>query len=415
MYTFMLLIGFILSCVMLSPGIRQKLDKIPRFCDKIGPENCDKMVGYMAVYRVGFAMASFYALMAVITIKVSSSKDPRAKIHNGFWGMKFLVFIGLLVGAFFIPRGDFSKAWMVIGMIGGFVFILIQLVLLVDFAYRWSERWISNYEDSGNKGWFVALLVCTGMLYLAALAITICSYYFYTEKVGCKLNKFFISFNLILCVIVSAMTILPKVQENLPTSGLLQGSVISSYVMYLTWSAMSNEPDTTCNWKMKNATQAIFKKTTTDTTTTDSDETPSFDENTVISIVLLFVTVVYSCIRTSSNTSALSVNSGDSEVLIDDAGDDDADDVEIVGQRVHDDEGGSVSYSYTFFHITFMLASLYIMMMLTNWYSPEGADFTKLRNNWATVWVRISSSWVCCAIFVWTLLAPIVFPDRDFA
>ena len=87
MYTLFLLLGFILSCVMLSPGIRHKLNKIPQFCDKIGPETCDKMVGYMAVYRVGFAMASFYVLMALITIKVTASRDPRAKIHNGFWGL----------------------------------------------------------------------------------------------------------------------------------------------------------------------------------------------------------------------------------------------------------------------------------------------------------------------------------------
>ena len=104
----------------------------------------------MAVYRVGLAMALFYFLLALITIKVKTSGDPRAKIHNGFWGIKLLVFIGLLVGAFFIPKGDFSKAWMVIGMIGGFLFILIQLILLVDFAYRWSEKWVGNYEDTGK-------------------------------------------------------------------------------------------------------------------------------------------------------------------------------------------------------------------------------------------------------------------------
>ena len=32
-------------------------------------------------------------------------------------------------------------AWMYVGMIGGYIFILIQLVLLIDFAYNWSESW----------------------------------------------------------------------------------------------------------------------------------------------------------------------------------------------------------------------------------------------------------------------------------
>jgi hypothetical protein len=32
-----------------------------------------------------------------------------------------------------------------------------------------------------------------------------------------------------------------------PSSGLLQSAVVSGYVIYLTWSAMANNPDTACN------------------------------------------------------------------------------------------------------------------------------------------------------------------------
>lgn len=30
------------------------------------------------------------------------------------------------------------------------------------------------------------------------------------------------------------------------------------------------------------------------------------------------------------------------------------------------------------------------------------------------MWVKISSSWVCLAIYLWTLVAPIVLPNREF-
>lgn len=62
------------------------------------------------------------------------------------------------------------------------------------------------------------------------------------QSSGCTMNKAFISLNLIFCVIVSIISVLPKIQEHNPKSGLLQSSFITLYTMYLTWSAMSNEP-----------------------------------------------------------------------------------------------------------------------------------------------------------------------------
>ena len=37
-------------------------------------------------------------------------------------------------------------------------------------------------------------------------------------------------------------------------------------------------------------------------------------------------------------------------------------------QRAVDNEEEGVTYSYSFFHFSLLLASLYIMMTLTNWY-----------------------------------------------
>lgn len=69
-----------------------------------------------------------------------------ALFFYSFWGIKYLLVIGGIIGAFFIPEGQFASTWMVFGMIGGFGFIVIQLILIIDFAHSWAERWVCKYH-----------------------------------------------------------------------------------------------------------------------------------------------------------------------------------------------------------------------------------------------------------------------------
>lgn len=115
--------------------------------------NCDIIVGYKSVYRMCFAMACFFFLFSIIMIRVRTSKDPRAAIQNGwgcvrqccslvatqrrcawrnnvyskehlclrrFWFFKFLLLVGITVGAFYIPDGSFnmgmSSSWSTIAL-----------------------------------------------------------------------------------------------------------------------------------------------------------------------------------------------------------------------------------------------------------------------------------------------------------
>ena len=33
---------------------------------------------------------------------------------------------------------------------------------------------------------------------------------------------------------------------------------------------------------------------------------------------------------------------------------------------------------------------------------------------WTSVWVKVVTQWVTVALYVWTLVAPLVLPDREF-
>ena len=65
-------------------------------------------------------------------------------------------------------------------------------------------------------GMYAATIVLTGVLYALA---------FFAGS-GCMLNRFFVSFNLVLCVISTALCVHPSVQDVNPRSGLAQSTML---------------------------------------------------------------------------------------------------------------------------------------------------------------------------------------------
>uniref|UniRef100_A0A1B6EMA8 Serine incorporator n=1 Tax=Cuerna arida TaxID=1464854 RepID=A0A1B6EMA8_9HEMI len=406
MYMLMLLTMMLSSFLMLSPNLKSFLHMLP-ICKTNSTSNslipnvvpnavtydCDKAIGYIAVYRIGFAFTIFFLLMSALMVRVRSSRDPRSGIQNGFWGLKFLIVIGVTIAAFFIPAGSFSVFWMKIGMIGGFVFILIQLLLIIDFAYSWNESWTDNWEKSNNKNWYYALVTVTFANYIIALFGFIFLYSHYTQANDCGFNKFLIFINVLGCLVFSICSVNNKIQEYNTKSGLLQSSVITLYVVFLTWSSLSNQPKSQCNL--------------------NGSLLPKVDSESILGLVVWTICIMYSSIRSASNGDKLTLSGSDT-----------ANDIDVESGRgtreedpnakVWDNETERVAYSWSTFHFIFAMAALYVMMTLTNWYKPNTAVGEILEANEASMWVKAISSWICILLFMWSLVAPMIYSDREF-
>eukprot|EP00057_Strongylocentrotus_purpuratus_P022723 XP_011677197.1 PREDICTED: serine incorporator 5 isoform X2 [Strongylocentrotus purpuratus] len=430
MYILYYLLGAILSAVMVTETIRESLHRAPwlvDFCENVGAgTNCSSLMGYVAVYRINYALAAFFLVMAVLTICVGSSNSIRGQIHNGFWFFKLLFLILLWVGAFFLPTPSQAvTAGLVVGFTGACLFILMQLWLLIDFASSWNHSWSRKY-DGGSKCWYIGLIFFILIFYAISILITVFTIELYGKPFfACLRNTLYVCFSATACAILSVLTILPCIPRNHPRASLLQASIVSAYVMYLTFSAIVIEPpmetltevgyNETTKTRIYNTTFVLCAPTSiTSAILVDS----SYGEllSAAVATILLLGMVLYACYRMTDTPRPLQIQGTANKnfwcCCHKENDGDEVDGPHRTWGAIENEAEGTV-YSYSFFHFTFLLASLYTMMTFTNWYSPENATLENLHRTWPPFWVRLVSAWVCALLYALKVIVIMCRSDPD--
>ncbi|KAK8849643.1 hypothetical protein IAR55_004978 [Kwoniella newhampshirensis] len=417
-----------------------------------------KCYGLLAVHRFCFALALFHLLLSAALVGVKTTKTKRAAIQNGWWGPKVLLYFLLCFLSFLIPNEFFMAYGSYIAPIGACLFILIGLVLLVDFAHTWSETCLDNWERGESNLWQFILVGSTFGMFAASITLTTLLYVFFAGS-GCGTNTFFITANLVLSVIVTVLAISGPVQEANPKSGLTQASMVAAYCTYLTASAVVNHTDEGhCN--------PIHARGGTKTTTV------------IIGALFTFLAIAYSTSRAATQSKALvgkghragagaislpsdqadedgevrlvtnqpkgrrdemryqailaAVNAGSLPASVLDEPEDDDDEIEAAIGEERDDERTGTKYNYSWFHIIFVMASMYVAGLLTDWaiistspvaHPTDGTSVTQdftgsadpdvyIGRSEAAMWMRVISSWLCYILYSWSLVGPVMMPDR---
>ncbi|KAJ5826293.1 hypothetical protein N7474_003431 [Penicillium riverlandense] len=444
-YAFILLLNSIISWIMLTPWALKKLQHLTLDYMEI---RCDgkECYGWVAVHRINFGLGLFHLILALLLLGVHTSRDSRAALQNGFWGPKIILWVAFVVMSFFIPESFFMVYGSYIAYFCAMLFLLLGLILLVDLAHSWAELCLQKIEDSDSRMWRGLLIGSTLGMYLASIVMTILMYIFFA-KGDCRMNQAAITvctclplsilvetptnlsqINLIVFLVISMISVQPAVQESNPRAGLAQAAMVTVYCTYLTMSAVSMEPDdNNCN--------PLIRSRGARTATV------------ILGAIVTMATIAYTTTRAATQGIALGSKGGHGYVELGtednehglvtqqpnprremraealraavESGSlpasalDDSDDEDEFESSSKDDERGSTQYNYSLFHVIFFLATTWVGTLLTQNLDLESSqDFAPVgRTYWAS-WVKIISAWVCYAIYLWTLVAPVLLPDR---
>lgn len=396
-YALLFMFNSLLSWLTLSSYVQNKIPLLKYACKS---EGCASVVD---VHRINSSLGMLHLVLAAIL-----SYKYRTTIQNGWWRTKIFGYFAALVLTFFIPAGFWINWGTYVAPVMSFVFVFIGLILLVDAAHSWTETCIEHIEEEGEdeRFWRFVLVGSTVGMYLGVILLSIVMYAKFATA-GCNMNQAAASLNIIFAVIVSVMSVHPTVQEYNPKAGLSQAAMVSVYCTYLILSAVTSEPDDMqCNpWARSGKTRGF---------------------STALGGAFTFVAIAYTTTRAASRAiigdtddieaGSISLTSESRREALQQAVREGSlpesalDDAQWVYE---DSEASSDGYNYVIFHIVFLLATQYTASILTVNVSTDPLDdFVPVGRSYFASWMKIIASWICYALYSWSLIAPVLMPDR---
>lgn len=170
---------------------------------------------------------------------------------------------------------------------GSAVFLIIQMLILIDFTHALNDAWFAMGEE--NKTCMYALLATTIGLFIGTAGLAGVGYYLFKPSGAgpCSLNVALISYSLVAAVGFSILSVHPAA----PHGSLFPSSAISLYTMYLCFSALQSEPrDYECNGL--------------------GQQIVTSGSSVAIGMILTLGAVIYSALRAGSNTGTFFIASG---------------------------------------------------------------------------------------------------------
>lgn len=373
-------------------------------------------MGNAAVYRISMALALWFLISLIVCMCMPS-------FHRGNWCIKGLLWFVMIVGSFFAPNHVFDNsgyAWF--SRVVSALFLILQIAMLIDWAYTWNDSWVERSnaaeDESGEKYWLNLILGFCGFFYV--IFLTGCLFLFI--EFSCDMALGFTLFTLIAGITVTAVQL--KSGDN-GGGNLLTSAIVCMYAMYLCYSAISS--NTACSGASAlstgdNITDTMISVLIAALSLTWTVYSASTSINSYAEVP---TTDTVNTPLNGANRSTVGGSFVEEDGVVPAAGrgaekeGEDAFENASEQEIVQAEQSGGRK-AYVIFHLVMATGSVYMAMLLTDWGS--GASITSTATtptaNYglgeASMWVKIVSQWFTFLLYLWTVLAPVWFPDREF-
>lgn len=346
--------------------------------------------GRSIVLRISFSMALLSGVLMCLVFGIESSQNPRAIFQNGIWLIKWLALAGITIGSLYMTNEEMIQ-YAHVAAFGAALFLVLGIILVLEFAHNWNDYWVGKYVETENKNWARLIIFTSALIYGCCIAVWVVMFEHFGME-GCDHAQVFLSLTIVLSVASTFLSI-----WDFNSGNILVSSVMVAYATYLCTSAIIGIPDDPlagCEARLPGTLN-------------------SKSERAIYCLGVFFTIacVGWATIRAASKGEKFLSPSEErtpAGVVEDD---------EETGLKATEDEEEAVEYNYSFFHFVYALGAMYLAMVMINWEMQlveKDASLYEV-SGWANVWVKMASQWMTFVLYIWTLVAPLILTNRDFS
>jgi len=298
-------------------------------------------------------------------------------------------------------------------------------------AYNWNESWVTKADaeerDNGpgaGKKWLAAILISCATLFSVSFGALV---YMFVAFTGCATNTTFISLTLIFCIAITVA----QLSDDRGEASLLSSASVTAWAVYLLYNAVTKNPNPQCNpmlgeptaanvvlgllvvilslgytgWSYTAEHKLQLRKPGDDNDSdvpksdsdTDKDVEGTDGPRTVGGVVVTGKTTTYGTEK--SNTK-----------------DEEAGETADSGSDDNDDSNPQHLSNSWRLNIVLAAVACWAAVILTHWGTvATNGDVANPSVGTVAMWVVIGSQWFVLLMYLWTLVAPRLFPNRDFS